>query len=166
MDLDRSTDYYNDRGGERRIPAPEAKTPTVSFLALHPNAKIPKKGTLLSAGFDLQCLDYVAIRRNETVKIPLGFATSMPENIHGRIESRSGLALKGAVVLTGVIDADYRGEWSVILRYFGPDDYIDFKAGDRVAQVVFRLTPRINFEAVESLSETSRGAGGFGHTGA
>jgi len=138
---------------------------TVEFLPLNEDASIPKHGSVLAAGYDLHASEDVTIEWGSVGLIPLGFATAMPEGIHGRIESRSGWALKGYVVLTGVIDADYRGEWKVIMGNFSGQK-LDVKKGDRVAQVVFRDTVQVAFHGVSELSESARGAGGFGSTGA
>lgn len=136
----------------------------VYFLPVTAGVRIPEKGTPDSAGFDLKASEDTVIEPYAITTIPLGFSTSMPSNIHCRIESRSGMALRGAVVLTGVIDADYRGEWKVIMRNFNKDPLIIVK-GDRVAQAVFRETLRIAFSMASELSESRRGAGGFGSTG-
>jgi len=136
----------------------------VKFLALNEDAVIPQKGTEQSAGFDLVSMVDCTIRQGAPVAIPLGFATEIPTNIHCRIESRSGMALKNAVVLTGVIDSDYRGEWKVIMGNLGTE-VISISKGQRIAQGVFRETPKVRFEAVSDLLKTSRGAGGFGSTG-
>jgi deoxyuridine 5'-triphosphate nucleotidohydrolase len=138
----------------------------VRWKQLHPDAQIPMRGSLLSAGFDLYCVADQTIYVGATVKIPLGFSTEMPPQIHGRIEARSGLALKGLAVVTGVIDADYRGEWCVIMHYLpGNAMAYRFAKGDKVAQCVFRPTLRVAMEAVSELSDSARGVGGFGSTG-
>ena len=142
----------------------EFEVDPIQFKALSPTAIVPQKGTIDSAGFDLYASEQIEIPPNTTVTIPLGFSTAMPRDIHARIESRSGMAIKGYVVLTGVIDADYRGEWKVILRNLNSEPYT-VKVGERIAQAVFRYTAMIVFEQVSELSETSRGAGGFGSTG-
>lgn len=133
---------------------------------LHPNAKIPTLGTDQSAGYDLYAVEDTVIEPDGRWAIPLGFATVLPEDIHGRIESRSGLALnKGALVATGVIDADYRGEWKVIMYNYSSTP-LEIKVGERIAQVVLRPTIQRKFEAVDELQESARGTGGFGSTGA
>lgn len=136
----------------------------IQFQALHENAKIPAKGSDLAAGYDLYAVEDQVIHPGEKTTIPLGFATALPPEIHARIESRSGNALKGYVVLTGVIDADYRGEWKVIVANLSNMPW-QIAAGDRVAQVVLRPTLEALLEPVEALDSTSRGAGGFGSTG-
>jgi dUTP pyrophosphatase len=135
----------------------------VKIKLLHPDAKVPTKGTELSAGFDLYCVIDAVFLSGEIRAIPLGFATDIPPELHARIESRSGLALKGMVVLTGVIDADYRGEWKVIMKNLSRGS-MSFTKGDRVAQCVLRYTPPAGFAEVSELSDTAR-EGGFGSTG-
>jgi dUTP pyrophosphatase len=136
----------------------------VKILRLRPDAVVPVQGTPSSAGYDLVAAENMTIHVGEIVKIPLGFCTELHPEIHCRIESRSGMALKGLVVLTGVIDSDYRGEWHVIMCNFGKEVQWVAK-GDRVAQAVLRPNVRAHWERVSELSDTSRGAGGFGSTG-
>lgn len=138
--------------------------PRIAIHLLNENATVPALGSTSAAGFDLYASEWRTLLSGEIMAIPLGFSTELPDTIHGRIESRSGLALKGLVVLTGVIDSDYRGEWKVILKNTTDEMFI-VNPGDRIAQVVFRHTVRPVFDLVESLTETSRGAGGFGSTG-
>lgn len=132
----------------------------IDFQALREGVEPPKMGSIHAAGYDLCAAEEVFIPMNETSKIPLGFATAMHPDIHCRIESRSGLALKGLVVLTGVIDADYRGEWNVILRNLNVTGYLVAK-GDRIAQAVLRPTVRGWWGVVSELPDSVRGAGGF-----
>jgi dUTP pyrophosphatase len=136
----------------------------VKINLTHSGALLPKQGSALSAGYDLYSAEALDIQPGEIAKVPLGFATEMDPDIHCRIESRSGLASRGLVVLTGVIDADYRGEWSVILMNVGKEVHRVAK-GDRVAQGVFRPNVHVSFQEVSELSDTRRGAGGFGSTG-
>lgn len=138
----------------------------VKFRRLHPDAQVPKRGTIHSAGYDLVVPEDQVLAKDVTVAVPLGFATEIHPSIHGRIESRSGMALKGVVVQTGVIDADYRGEWKVIVRFMGPGNFYQLAAGDKLAQVVYRPTVAAHWEEVSELSDTQRGSGGFGSTGA
>ncbi len=136
----------------------------VEFLPLVPAAVAPALGTTSAAGYDLAVPAAVTLQPGQRTAIPLGFALALPAHLHGRIESRSGLALKGMVVLTGVIDADYRGELKVIMQNFSSEPHT-FAAGDRVAQLVLRRTEHVAFETVQLLDSTERGGGGFGSTG-
>ena len=99
--------------------------------------------------------------------MPTGFAIAVPEGHEAQVRPRSGLALRHGLVLPnapGTIDADYRGELTVIVMNAGRDP-ITLRRGDRIAQVVIAPVANARFLEVESLDETARGAGGFGHTG-
>lgn len=136
----------------------------IKFMQLHSDATLPTRGSPLAAGYDLFASEDVTFLEDEVKAIPLGFATALPTDIHGRVESRSGRALDSWIVVTGVIDADYRGEWKVLMaNYSGETRTI--KAGDKIAQVVFRQTIIRDFKIVDALDDTARGAGGFGSTG-
>ena len=187
MSDEKTTEFVNDRGSVTLRDKPigvdvtvrdsvitYTKAYPVKFQKLVPEAKLPERGTPQSAGYDLFCSEAIEIRSGETKLVRLGFATEMHPEIHGRIESRSGRALSGAVVMTGVIDADYRGEWKVILRNmkrpnehfnFMSDDTLRLAVGDKVAQVVFRETINVSFSVVDALNSSERGGGGFGSTG-
>ncbi len=99
--------------------------------------------------------------------VPTGIAVAIPEGYEGQVRPRSGLALKNGIGMLnapGTIDADYRGEIGVILFNFS-DIPFTIRRGDRIAQMVFGRVMQATFEKVNELSETKRGAGGFGHTG-
>ena len=143
--------------------------PTVKFLRLHPNAQLPKYATEHAAGLDLHaCNDEDIIVQPQTVAlIPTGFAIELPIGYEAQLRPRSGLALKHAISLPntpGTIDADYRGEVKVILINHGKEPFT-VRKGDRIAQMVIAKYERVDFVEVDSLSDTERGAGGFGHTG-
>ncbi len=130
---------------------------------------IPHYQTEHAAGVDL----YAAVVSETTVEagtwglIPTGIAVAIPEGYEGQVRPRSGLALKhgiGMLNAPGTIDADYRGEISVILFNFGNQPFLIHR-GDRIAQMVFVKVARAAFEKVDALSGTARGVGGFGHTG-
>ena len=100
--------------------------------------------------------------------IPTGLYISLPEGFEAQIRPRSGLALKkGITVLNspGTIDADYRGEIGVILVNLSDEPFV-ITDGDRICQMVVARHCQVNWEEVETLDETERGSGGFGHTGA
>ncbi len=130
---------------------------------------LPRYATEGAAGMDLHaCLrDTVAIYPMERVLIPTGLYLEIPAGYEGQIRPRSGLALrKGLTVLNapGTIDSDYRGEVKVLLINFSSEpQYV--KDGDRIAQLVVAPVTRARWEAVEVLSDTARGTGGYGHTG-
>jgi len=131
---------------------------------------IPHYQTEHSAGVDL----YAAVTGETIIKagmwelVPTGIAIAIPEGYEGQMRPRSGLALKhgiGMLNAPGTIDADYRGEIGVILFNFS-DKPFTVHRGDRVAQIVFAKIEKAKLVRVDVLSETARGAGGFGHTGA
>ncbi len=130
---------------------------------------LPAYATEHSAGMDI-CAAVEAdtvLKAGETALIPSGFAIALPEGYEAQIRPRSGLALKHQVTVLnapGTIDADYRGEVKVILKNFGRSDFI-IRRGERIAQMVIAAYTRIRWDEQDSLTETSRGAGGFGHTG-
>jgi dUTP pyrophosphatase len=99
--------------------------------------------------------------------IPTGLYIELPEGFEAQIRPRSGLAFKhgiGIVNSPGTIDADYRGEIKVLLINFSDQDF-EVNTGDRIAQMVIARHETINWQQVEILNETLRGAGGYGHTG-
>ena len=129
----------------------------------------PEQATSHSAGFDLRACVAVdtIVASGERVLIPTGIALAIPEGHEAQIRPRSGLALKHGVTLLnapGTIDADYRGEVAVIVINHGAEPFV-VRRGDRIAQLVVARVPEIVFEESETLPETARGAGGFGHTG-
>lgn len=112
--------------------------------------------------------EQVYISPHETVKIPTGWAFQPPEGYAGFIYARSGLATKSGLRpsnCVGVCDEDYRSEYIVALHN-DTDEYQFINNGDRIAQLEFRPYEQAEFELVDELNETERGAGGFGSTGA
>lgn len=141
----------------------------VKVKKLDENAKIPTKGSVNSAGYDLYaCLkEDVEIKPGNTVKIKTGIAIELPTSYVGLIFARSGLSIEKNLApanKVGVCDSDYRGEYIVALRNGGDTSYI-VKNGDRIAQLVVVPVLSLNFKEVENLSETKRGENGFGSTG-
>jgi len=130
---------------------------------------LPSYETLMSAGMDLRANleNPVTLFPGERTLIKTGLFIALPEGYEAQVRPRSGLAIKkGITVLNapGTIDADYRGEIGVILYNASPDSFI-INSGERIAQMVIAKHERVEWEEVESLDETERGAGGFGHTG-
>jgi dUTP pyrophosphatase len=130
---------------------------------------IPHYQTEHSAGVDL----YAAVDREVVLEagkwqlVPTGIAIAIPEGCEGQVRPRSGLALKhgiGMLNAPGTIDADYRGEVGIILFNFS-DKPFGIQRGDRIAQMVIAKIEKAKFVEIETLSQTARGAGGFGHTG-
>ncbi|MCC4212150.1 dUTP diphosphatase [Leeuwenhoekiella parthenopeia] len=130
---------------------------------------LPHYETEASAGMDLRAeLDApVTLKPLERAIIKTGFFIELPVGIEAQVRPRSGLAAKkGITVLNapGTIDADYRGEIGVILVNLSNEDFT-IESGERIAQLVIAKHERVEWNPVEVLSETARGAGGFGSTG-
>ncbi len=130
---------------------------------------LPQYATPYSAGMDLRAnlSEPVVIKPLERKLIPTGVYIALPEGFEAQIRPRSGLALKhGVTVLNtpGTIDADYRGEICVILVNLSSEPFI-VNDGERVCQMVIAAYIHIDWKEVDELSDTERGAGGFGHTG-
>lgn len=131
--------------------------------------RLPEKMSALASGYDLYAaVDApITLQPGERALIPTGFALSMPATLEAQIRPRSGLAYKHGVTTLnapGTIDADYRGEVKVLLINHGQTPFV-ITRNERIAQMVFQVVPLIQLEEVDELSETVRGAGGFGHTG-
>ncbi len=130
---------------------------------------LPAYATVLSAGMDLRAnLETpLVLQPLERRLVPTGLYLALPPGTEGQVRPRSGLALKrGLTVLNapGTIDADYRGEVGVILVNLSGEP-VEIADGERFAQLVVARHEQAEWEAVEALDDTERGAGGFGHTG-
>lgn len=133
------------------------------------NQPLPTYATAQSAGMDLRAnIDSpITLKPMERRLVPTGLYIALPEGYEAQVRPRSGLALKhGITVLNtpGTVDADYRGEIMVLLINFSTEAFV-INAGERIAQMVIARHEQANFEEVEVLDETERGAGGYGHTG-
>jgi len=131
--------------------------------------ELPQYATGLSAGLDLRAnIDSpVVLRPLERKLIPTGLFIELPAGYEAQIRPRSGLAIKkGVTVLNspGTIDADYRGEICIILINLSNEDFV-IEDGERICQMVIASHEQAEWNPVEVLNETERGAGGFGHTG-
>jgi dUTP pyrophosphatase len=140
-------------------------------IVASPGAKLPLYATEQSAGGDLcahfQDRDEITLASGAWALIPTGLFIQLPPGYEAQIRPRSGLALKhGVTVLNapGTIDADYRGEIGVLLVNHSAAPF-EIKPGDRIAQMVIAPYCRAEWQAVEALDSSSRGAGGFGSTG-
>ena len=131
-------------------------------------AILPKYSSEFAAGADLySCSDNVEIAPNETVLIHTGIAIELPQGYVGLIYARSGLASKRGLApanKVGVVDCDYRGEVMVALHNHGTET-CKVERGERIAQLVIAPYFTAEFNEVDELSDTVRGAGGFGSTG-
>lgn len=141
----------------------------VNFIKLNPAANVPVRGSKYSAGYDLSaCIDKtIMIAPHTTVKIGTGLAIQPPEGYFGAIFARSGIATKRGLRpsnCVGICDEDYRGEYIVALHN-DTDECQWVEPNERIAQLVFLPYLNVEFNEVDSLSNTDRGSGNFGSTG-
>ena len=130
---------------------------------------LPAYATPLSAGMDLRAnLDQpIVLKPLQRCLVPTGLYIALPAGYEAQVRPRSGLAIKkgiGVLNAPGTIDADYRGEICVILVNLSPDDFL-IEDGERIAQLVVARHEQVTWNEVDTLDDTERGAGGFGHTG-
>jgi dUTP pyrophosphatase len=166
-------------------------TQSIRFERLHEDVMLPRRASRLAAGYDLRAYltgtrpefhdtnqvvpqdpvlgaekPYIDLPAGVRAKVPLGFRSQLPENVEAQIRPRSGTSFKTDLHLAnapGTIDADYRGEWMVLVRNLGKDPMRIYH-GDAIAQVVFAAV--LHLPIMEgALEDTERGAGGFGSTG-
>ncbi len=140
---------------DRSLPLPAYATPGSAGADLRANLKPEHR----EAGFVLAPM--------QRAVVPTGLRVEIPPGYEMQIRPRSGLATNHGISLPntpGTIDSDYRGPLGVALINFGAEPYT-IRHGDRIAQMIVAPVVQVGFEVVESLSETERGAGGFGSTG-
>ena len=130
---------------------------------------LPYYSTLFSAGMDIRAnlSEPVTLAPMERRLIPTGIFIALPEGYEAQIRPRSGLALKHGITIPnspGTIDADYRGEIGVILINLSDEDFT-IADGERICQMVVAPHSRVVWTEAETLADSERGAGGFGHTG-
>lgn len=130
---------------------------------------LPQYATEQSAGMDLRAnlSEPIVLKPLQRCLVPTGLFIALPKGFEAQVRPRSGLALKkgiGVLNAPGTIDADYRGEVCVILVNLSSEDFI-VEDGERIAQMVVARHEKAEWRMVETLDETERGAGGFGHTG-
>lgn len=146
---------------------------TIKIKKLYDYAKIPTRGSEHAAGYDLYaCINEedstITIPPHSTVKIGTGIVVEIPHGYFGAIFARSGLATKKGLRpanCVGVCDEDYRGEYIVPLHN-DTNEQVVISPQERIAQLVIMPYLPVNFEVVDELSDTQRGSGGFGSTGA
>lgn len=135
----------------------------------HSKHQLPAYETDASAGMDLRAElnEPVILKPLERALIPTGLFIELPVGYEAQIRPRSGLAYKNGITVLnspGTIDADYRGEIKIILVNISNSEYV-VNDGERIAQMIISKHSSITWNQVDSLEETIRGAGGFGHTG-
>lgn len=130
---------------------------------------IPSYATQSSAGMDIRANleESIVLKPLERTLVPTGLFIELPLGYEAQIRPRSGLAFKhgiGVLNSPGTIDADYRGEIKVILVNLSSESF-EIKDGERIAQMIIAKHETVEWEETDTLSETLRGEGGFGHTG-
>lgn len=137
-------------------------------LDTNPDLPLPERATAQAAGYDVRsCEASVTLQPGEIRLVSTGLVMELPQGVECQVRPRSGLALKHGITLPnspGTIDPDYRGELRVIMQNLGPEAVV-LERGERIAQLVFARFEAPVIEVVEDVSETARGAGGFGSTG-
>ena len=129
--------------------------------------ELPSYQTAGAAGMDVRANEERVLNPGETALVATGFSMAVPPGYEAQMRPRSGLAIKHGITLLntpGTIDADYRGEVKVILSNFGHEPFV-VQQGDRIAQMIIAKVERARVLEVDTLEETERGTGGFGHTG-
>ncbi len=131
--------------------------------------QLPNYSTIYSAGMDVRAnlTEEIVLKPLERKLIPTGLHIELPKGTEAQIRPRSGLAIKNGITVLntpGTIDADYRGEIKVILVNLSNEPFT-IKHGERICQMVVAKHETVEWEKVETLDETERGEGGFGHTG-
>ena len=129
--------------------------------------ELPSYQTSGAAGMDVRAASEHELQPGDTALVATGFALELPEGIEAQLRPRSGLALKHGLTLLnspGTVDPDYRGEIHVILTNLGREPF-SVKRGERIAQIVFARFERVEIREELELSQSERGAGGFGSTG-
>ena len=146
---------------------------TVEFKKLDNfgDLEMPAYETDLAAGVDLRAAiaadTPLILKPGERTLVATGFAMALPPGYEAQIRPRSGLAYKHGITVVntpGTVDADYRGEVKILLINHGADPFT-INRGERIAQMVIAPVTQAQFASVDSLSETKRGAGGYGSTG-
>jgi len=144
---------------------PSDNTSSLQVKLLSENAIMPKRGSSLSAGFDLSSSENTIIKAGERGLVKTDLSIACPPGTYARIAPRSGLAVKKFIdVGAGVVDADYRGPVGVVVFNFGVEDFT-VEPGDRIAQLILEKVSMVDAMQVEELTDTVRGEGGFGSTG-
>ncbi len=129
----------------------------------------PAYATPSSAGMDVRASlkDPIVLQPMERVLVPTGLYIELPQGYECQLRPRSGLALKHGITLVntpGTVDADYRGEIGVILINLSAEPFV-INDGERICQMVVTRYSRVEWEAADTLADSERGSGGFGHTG-
>jgi dUTP pyrophosphatase len=149
-------------------PTEPVRIPIVRLRAAADSLPLPAYQTAAASGMDLMAdiTEPIAIPVGERVLVPTGIAIAIPSGYEGQVRPRSGLALRHGITLLnapGTIDADYRGEIQVLLVNLGQSP-CTVQRGDRIGQLIIAPVARAEWDPVDALTTSGRGAGGFGHT--
>lgn len=130
---------------------------------------LPSYETAHAAGMDVRAAvtGPLTLNPGERALVPTGLRIGLPEGYEAQIRPRSGLAIKHGIILPnspGTIDSDYRGEIRIIVANFGQEPFT-INRGDRIAQMIVSPVTKVTWEVCDTLDQTARGEGGFGHTG-
>jgi dUTP pyrophosphatase len=140
----------------------------VRFKKKDESSKLPVKGSLNAACYDVYAHS-IKVERPDKIIVGLGFMTEIPPGFKGTLVPRSSISKTNWFLANsmGIIDADYRGEWMMVLRTTGSVIYdaLPFEIGERCGQIYFEKVGDIEMEEMDELSDTARGTGGFGSTG-
>jgi dUTP pyrophosphatase len=149
------------------IPETDAMTMTVKVKKLHDDAIVPHYAHPGDAGLDLFSDEHVVLSPGQSTLVKTGVAIALPSGTEAQVRPRSGLALKHQITVLntpGTVDEGYRGEIGVILINHGREEYV-IEKGAKIAQMLIKPVYTVEIEEVDELSDTHRGAGGFGSTG-
>ncbi len=137
----------------------------IQIKKINKEAQLPKYAINGDAGLDLHSIEDVVVRAGKNRAIQTGIAMAIPCDFVGLIWDKSGIALKREIkTMGGVIDSNYRGEISVIIKNLSKQDY-KINKGDKIAQMLIQKVEYPTIEEVSKLDDTDRGDGGFGSTG-
>ena len=140
----------------------------VLITRLDPSIPMPVYSKPGDAGADISTRIDVVLKPGERALVPTGISIALPDGYVALVHPRSGLAIKHGVTMVnapGTVDAGYRGELACILINHDPNESVELKKGDRIAQLVIQKVERAVFTEVKQLPGSDRGAGGFGSTG-
>ncbi len=137
---------------------------TLKVKKLDPQAKLPLRAHDTDSGADLFALNRTVLPPRAITHVHTGICVELPENTSGIIWGKSSVESKGIKAMAGLVDAPYRGELIVCMYNLNDTEFV-FEAGQKVAQLVILPTLYPAFEQAQELSQTKRGAGGFGSTG-
>lgn len=136
----------------------------IKIKKLHPDAKIPNYANSTDAGMDIYSIEDVVIEPNHRTLVKTGISIELPHGYVSLVWDKSGIAKNGLTKIGGVIDADYRGEYKIMLHNISSKPY-KIERGQKIAQILIQKIEQPKIEVVENLSNTKRGKGGFGSSG-